>query len=178
MSARNLSLLAGGLALSAVLLSAAHAEMLPRTEGEFLGKLHHANQMEIALGNLAKERASSREVRDYGDRLVRDHQNAEREMIEFARNHGISISQPPAVKRAQDKKAMEKLRGLNGSELDRELVSMMVKDHRKVIDQMTAARSRFTDPKLDALLDKMLPVLKEHLEAAENLERVGREKTM
>jgi hypothetical protein len=46
----------------------------------------------------------------------------------------------------------------------------MVQDHQKVIDKLTTARSRISDPELAGLVDKLLPTYKQHLSMAQKLQ--------
>jgi len=63
-----------------------------------------------------------------------------------------------------------KLRNLKGAEFDREFVNAMVVDHQKTIDRLTKARSEIKDRDTLALIDKLLPTLKQHLSMAQKVQ--------
>jgi predicted outer membrane protein len=46
-----------------------------------LSQIHQANLMEIALGKMAEEKASTSEVRAYADQLVQDHTNVDQMVV-------------------------------------------------------------------------------------------------
>jgi predicted outer membrane protein len=66
--------------------------------------------------------------------------------------------------------SMEKLSTLKGAEFDREFAKAMVKDHKATIDWLTTARTRVNDPEAVALVDKLLPMSKQHLTMAQKLQ--------
>lgn len=55
--------------------------------------IHQGNQDEIAMGKLAKERAASKSVKDFADRIVRDHQSADIQVQSYARTHKIDLGE-------------------------------------------------------------------------------------
>lgn len=60
-------------------------------EEMLLGFLHRANHREIELANLAKDNSSSRQVKDFADRVIKDHQSADEQVLTFAKNHNIDL---------------------------------------------------------------------------------------
>jgi len=73
------------------------------------------------------------------------------------------------------KASLEKLRTLNGSAFDREFVRTVLDDHQMVIDRVTNARKRITDPEVSALVDKLLPVYRDHMTMAQRMqERIAK----
>src|SRR5262249_14218535 len=55
--------------------------------------LHRANQDEIELANLAKDRSSDKAVKDYADLVIRDHKKADDEVQSFAKSHNVDLRQ-------------------------------------------------------------------------------------
>ena len=65
---------------------------------------------------------------------------------------------------------MMKLEGLKGREFDRQFLTMMAKDHAKVISELREARkSMKAGDELGALIDRQLPTLQGHQEQARKL---------
>jgi putative membrane protein len=69
-----------------------------------------------------------------------------------------------------EKKMLDHMSKLTGSEFDKEYVSHMVKDHKKDIAKFEDASKNAQDPDVRAFAEKTLPVLREHLEMAQNVE--------
>ena len=61
-------------------------------EAMLLGFIHHANQQEIELGNLAKQNGSSSQVKDFADATIKDHKSADDQVLAFANSHKIDLS--------------------------------------------------------------------------------------
>src|SRR5688500_5032457 len=61
---------------------------------DLLSDLHHANQMEIQMGKMAKEKGTSEQVRQYGDRLIQDHELADQKVQDLARKDGVTLAAP------------------------------------------------------------------------------------
>lgn len=56
-----------------------------------LGFIHHVNQREIEMGTLAKENGSSKQVKDFADRIIKDHKSAEEQVQKLANSRHIDL---------------------------------------------------------------------------------------
>src|SRR5919197_3964192 len=139
-----------------------------------LSKMHEANQMEIQAGQLAMERGTAEGVRRYGDVLFRDHRMADRTGDDFAKSHRLEItapkpSSPEAMQQMkQQMAAMEKLKSAQGPEFDRMFLTAMTSAHEMAIKMLEGAEQGVS-PDLGSMLRKMVPILKQHLELAQQL---------
>ena len=57
-----------------------------------LMKVHRTNQMEIRLGQLAQRNASSARVKSFAQRIVRDHQAADKKVTTLAQSMGVTLA--------------------------------------------------------------------------------------
>jgi len=71
---------------------------------------------------------------------------------------------------ANHEQEMDKLSTLKGAEFDREFAKAMVNDHQAIINHLTFARTKVSDPDAVALVDKALPTAKRHLTTAQKLQ--------
>ena len=167
--------------LTALLLlgpqAVAYAE-LNTEETHVLATLHHSNQVQIDAGSLATSHARSGKVRQYGEQLIKDHQQADGILRSYARRAGVTIQEPPMARSEaehqdaeEDAAAMQRLRGLDGAAFDRAFLNCMVNDHRNGLQLVRNARSQISDPRLRSMLDNLLPVLQQHLTLAQKLQR-------
>ena len=131
-----------------------------------LGKLHHANQMEIEMGKLAQEKGQSKDVKNYGKTLVTDHTAADKKVMALAKQEKIDLTaaMPPMT---DDNMAL--LKTAVGTEFDKVFARVMLEDHTKDVNEAKAARDATTDPKLKSLLTSTIPVLEKHRETAQKL---------
>jgi putative membrane protein len=95
---------------------------------------------EVELGKLAAERASSPEVKEFGQMMVEDHTKAGNELKELASRANVDLESGDAREDAND--AVEKLSDLKGPEFDREYIDLMVKDHQDALDARAISSTR------------------------------------
>lgn len=156
-------LLAGSVMALLALSPAAQADS-PR---QFLQNALQGANSEIMLGRMAAERARSPAVREFGQTLVSDHQQARQELRELGRDFGLRPGWQPSDE-ARDER--QKLDGLRGRDFDREFVRFMIDDHRKDIsefrDEANEQHGRVSD-----LARNQIPAMRNHLRMAIALER-------
>jgi len=131
---------------------------------EVLSKLHHSNQMEVAAGKLAQEKALSKDVKNFGKTLVTDHSAADKKVMALAKSEKIDL--PADVPMPPE---MDKVKAASGADFDKMFASQMLDDHKKDIADAKAARDTTTDAKLKTLLTSTIPVLEKHREIAQKL---------
>jgi putative membrane protein len=141
----------------------------PSDTAAVLGKLHHANQMEIEMGKLAQKNGSSKQVKDFGKTLVQDHTAADKKVTALAKEEKIDVAAAAPPMKPDDKEKEEKLKAQKGAEFDKGFAAAMLEGHEKVIAEATSARDATSDPKLKALLGETLPVLEKHRDTAQKL---------
>lgn len=143
-------------------------------ESELVGTIHMTNQMEIRAGHLAKAKGTTPEIRRYGDRLVRDHLIADRQLMKLAQDEKIPILEP-SVQTAQDEQQrlmMERLEQANGPEFDQAFVLMMSSGHHQTVANLKLARNNL--PAMSRLrmhLNRLIPILDQHHQIAAHIER-------
>ena len=144
--------------------------------GMVLSKMHMTNQMEVKLGELAMKKGASDEVRRYGDRLVRDHRFADGKVEDMAKAQGITLSMPEPKSEAEkqdmqkDQEMAQKLEGLSGRDFDKMFLQMMAMGHQKAIAMLTQAHDTTKDARLEDMLGKMIPILRQHEVVAQKLQ--------
>jgi putative membrane protein len=145
---------------------------IPNDPQKFAEVLHHMNQKEIRLGQLAQKNAQSSEVRQFGQMMVEQHTQADEKLMQLAQQKGWKLGQPKAntpVERAmmQAEKANEEmLKALNGMAFDHKYMTMMVGDHDMDILKTAQAASQFKGTEVGTLATQFLPVLTQHRERA------------
>lgn len=144
-----------------------------------LPALHLSNLKEIELGKLAQLRGNSEDVKEFGEHLVKEHEKADKKLVEFASEHDVAlVSAGAAVKGGKSGggaltvEIPQKLKGLQGAGFDRAFATLMVDEHRTAIEQVRGARTRLGDEgALPDLLEDLEESLKGHLERASELAR-------
>jgi len=123
---------------------------------------------EVELGKLAADKASSSDVKKFGQRMVDDHGKANDELKTLAQNKNITL---PASLDAQHKAKVDRLSKLSGDAFDRAYMQEMLKDHRKDVSEFRTESKSGKDPDVKAWASKTLPTLEELLKLAEDTNR-------
>lgn len=137
--------------------------------GDTVASLMAEHDAEIQAGALAVQKTQNKDVRDFADRLIRDHSDLNHKLASFAAAGSIYLLPKPA-----DTSALDTLRGLSGAEFDREFLRWAVSSHQKTISKVKQMAPDMADKQLKSLLQSATPTLEEHLRMAEKLSaRIG-----
>jgi putative membrane protein len=131
-----------------------------------LQKLHDANQTEIEMGSLAREKGSTKVVREFGRKLIADDTAADRMLDEYLGEHASSTK---TLATTSADPAHELLANKTGAEFDRAFGVQMVADHTKAIELIESARIEIRDGQLRDLYDGLLPALYAHKRTAQDI---------
>lgn len=151
-----------------------YAAMSPEKTGQLFSDLHTTNRMEIDLGELAQQKASAPSVKSFGQRMVRDHTDADQKLQRVAREQNITIQAKP--KMGHDS-MMDGLMKKEGAEFDRAYIDMMVADHRKDVQKVTSAEKETAPGPVRDLLTQLRPILEEHEREARQIQASLKAKT-
>jgi len=160
-------LLPAGLALAAGSKSERGNEV-SKDAAKFLKKAAQGGMMEVRLGQLAEEKASSTKVKEFGQRMVKDHSAANDALKELASKKDVEI---PKQLQGEHEDAVDRLSKLSGKEFDREYMKEMVQDHKKDVQEFKEEAKQAKDPDVKAFAAKHAPILEKHLDIAQSLAR-------
>jgi putative membrane protein len=131
----------------------------------FVMKAAKGGLAEVQLGQLAADKASSDEVKKFGQRMVTDHGKANDELKSLAQQKNITL---PTDLDAQDKALHDRLTKMSGAAFDRAYMQHMLADHRKDVNEFKRESTNGKDPEVKAWAGKTLPTLEEHLKMAQD----------
>jgi putative membrane protein len=140
------------------------AMAVAREDRQFVEKAADGGKAEVMLGELAQKQASDEQVKQFGNRMVKDHGKANDELARLASAKGISL--PTTVGREHRAHA-DKLAKLSGAAFDRAYMKHMVDDHKKDISEFEKQAKSGKDAELKAFAERTLPTLREHLKLAQ-----------
>jgi putative membrane protein len=119
--------------------------------------------MEVKLGQLAQQNASSPAVKEFGRMMMTDHQKGNDELMAIAGRKNITL--PAALgKEHQDK--YDDLAKKQGADFDKAYTEYMVDDHEEDIDEYQKEANDGKDADLKAFAAKTVPILQHHLDMA------------
>ena len=134
----------------------------------FLTMAAQSDQNEIALSQLAQQKATSPAVKQYAVKMVQDHMKLTATMKPYADEWGLT---PPTGPDADHQAELTKLQGLSGSDFDKEYISQMATDHEKALSAFTTEAQETKDGKFRKTVMKGKTVVAEHTTMADDLDK-------
>ena len=130
-----------------------------------------ANGWDMDTGALAEKKGTTKEVRDFGAMLTRDHKAVRQMGRDLASKLGVTPTPPKNFGMAKDHAvAMTKLKGSQGKAFDRKFLRHEVAFHKAVIDAMNATLlPSLQNAEVKALVTKVEPAFQAHMLAAQNM---------
>ena len=135
----------------------------------FIKDASSAGLVEVELGQVARDKGSSQDVKAYGDRMVLDHGKTNEELKGIAAQKNVKL--PLQVERKHTT-MIAMLSKLSGPEFDRKYMQTMVKHHAANIARFKRAIRKVKDQDLKAWASATLPVLQQHLQLAKELVQI------
>ncbi len=167
----NMTRITGGLIIAGLLAinraGAADTTATPLSSkgASFVKEAAAGNQAEIALAQLAQQKAQNPEIKNLAQMLQEDHQKAQEKLQTIAQAHGITLDTDPGW---SQRRAQSKLEKLNGAEFDQQYAKDMLEDHVTDIKKFQKASQSIEDADVKQYAQEMLPHLETHLQHAES----------
>ena len=163
-----------GMALALAAVSSAAAQGAGGDQG-FVTKIGGVGMGEVELGMLALDKAASRDVKGFAQRMIDDHRKAGDELKAIATRKNFAW---PAELSADAKALKDRLSKLSGAAFDRAYIDAMVSGHRDVLGVMQAEAQSGSDAELKAFAAKASSTVQTHLTHALEVQReVGKTAT-
>lgn len=126
---------------------------------DFVLKAALGGAEEVALGNLAQQKATSEEVERLADRIVQDHTEANQELRQIAESKGIAI--PTSTSPASQTVAAA-MSELSGAEFDRQYAMQQHGAHLAAVQMFRHASEHASDTDVKAFAEKYYPEIEAH----------------
>lgn len=144
----------------------------PVTDASLLAQIHEINQMEMQMGELARNSGEADIVKRYGHRIAADHRYVDQRLLSLAEGMSMDISASPLQNHDQShSRQVATLSSLTGATFDGTFLEMMEQGHREAIDLLMNARNQLpVDSKVRLFAGQILPILQQHLDVVGNLQ--------
>jgi putative membrane protein len=136
------------------------------SDTEFAKSAAEGNLAEVKLGQLAEDKGSSSEVKDFGKRMVTDHSKIDDQLKKDAAKENVTL--PNSVSK-RDQETYDHLSKLSGKAFDRAYARDMVRDHRADIAAFRNESKNGQQQWTKQFASETLPMLQEHLKLAEKM---------
>jgi putative membrane protein len=133
---------------------------------EFVHAALQGGMAEVQLGQLAAEKGSSDDVKQFGQKMVADHTKLGDQMKLVAAQLGVKAPDGPSKK---DKELYTKLQGLSGKDFDNAYIVAMVKDHKKDADEFKAQAQTSQNPAIQQAAQQGSMVIDQHLQMIDQI---------
>ena len=132
----------------------------------FLREAAEGGVAEVQLGQLAVEKASDPQVKQFGQRMQDDHGRANEELKSLARPKGVQM---PTSLSSKHQALKDKLSGLSGRQFDQQYMQAMVADHQHDVSEFQKAADGAQDEEVKKFAAKTMAVLQEHLKQSQQI---------
>jgi putative membrane protein len=126
------------------------AKASPDDDKKFLAMAAQSDQNEIALSQLAAQKATNPAVKAFADKMLKEHTEMTDSMKPFAEEWSLT---PPSGPDTDHQEELKKLDGLSGNDFDKQYIDDMVSDHTKALRAFTTEAKDTKDAKFrDAVI--------------------------
>jgi putative membrane protein len=143
------------------------------TDANIVAILDAANMSDSTWGAIAATKGTSKDVREFGKTMMRDHHALRKAGQDLAKKLGVT-PQPPADDNSQQtlQSTSDMLNGTaKGKDFDKAYIDHEVDYHKQVLETATKAMAAAQNSELKNLIQKAAPNLQAHLNAAEAIQK-------
>lgn len=134
---------------------------------QFVMDAAQGGMAEVSLGQMATQRATSNAVKQYGQRMVQEHTQANKELMQLASKKGVT---PPKDMGPKYKAAMARLSQLPKASFDQAYLNEAgINGHLESQAVFQRQAQLGQDPDLKAFAAKILPTVEKHLQMAREM---------
>jgi putative membrane protein len=141
---------------------------------EFIKTAAESSMLEMHLAQVALQKEEiSEEITQYGQSLVEDHAEANRELNDIASSFQVDLPQVMDVQTDisdENQGLINDLMDMEGDEFHESFINRMVEEHQTLIDEFEQAKESIDNEELSRWIDNTLPSLKDHLSKAQDLQ--------
>lgn len=132
----------------------------------FVRQALQGGMAEVQLGQLAAQKSSNPDVKQFAQKMVDDHTKLGDAMKQVAQQMGVK---PPDSLSSKDKSTIAKLNALNGDEFDKAYIKDMVKDHKQDSKEFKQEASNTSNSALKDVVSQGGQMIDQHLQMIEQI---------
>jgi putative membrane protein len=138
----------------------------PAMDKAFVKKALEGNMAEVQMGQLALQKSSDDQVKQFAQRMVDDHGKMLDQLKPAAQAMGVKVPDRPS-KGAM--KNMDKMKALSGDAFDQAYIKDMVKDHKKDSSEFKQEAQNTQNPQLKQLVTEASQTIDSHLQQIQQI---------
>jgi len=133
---------------------------------QFVRSALEGGMAEVQMGQLAAQKSSNPDVKEFGQKMVDDHTKLGDQMKQVAAQMNVKV---PDSLSSKDKSTIAKLSALNGDAFDKAYIKDMVKDHKKDEKEFKQEAIDASNPTLKNVASQGAQVIGQHLQMIEQI---------
>lgn len=137
------------------------------SDKSFVKQAASESATEVELAKLAEEKGSSDAVKQFGKRVVEDHEKENPALVSAANK--VNVDVPTELPRSA-KKTRDKLAKLSGPNFDRAYAKVMLNDQKDDVQLFTQEAQVGQIPEVKGYAAKTLPAVEQHKKMAEEMD--------
>ncbi|MBD1398895.1 DUF4142 domain-containing protein [Pontibacter sp. JH31] len=142
-----------------------------KNDALFMAEAASANMLQVQLGELALERAVSPEVKEMAQEMTAGHRKVVEDLENIAVQGNFVL---PTMLGSAHQKVYDEVSGETGIGFDLAYIKRIREEHESLLDRYEDMAENAKDMDVKQFASKQLPLLRQHLQKAEQLEdRVG-----
>ena len=132
----------------------------------FVREALQGGMAEVQMGQLALQKSSNPDVKQFAQKMVDDHTKLGDAMKQVAQQMNVK---PPSSLSGKDKSTVSKLSALNGDAFDKAYIQDMVKDHKQDQKEFEQEAQNASNPALKDLVSQGGQMIDQHLQMIEQI---------
>lgn len=132
----------------------------------FVRQALQGGMAEVQLGQLALQKSSNPDVKQFAQKMVDDHTKLGDALKQVAQQ--MNVKQPDSLS-GKDKSTIAKMNALNGDEFDKAYIKNMLKDHKQDDKEFKQEANNTSNPALKDLVSKGGQMIDQHLQMIEQI---------
>ena len=137
------------------------------TDAKFFERAASANMLEVQLGELAKERGTTADVKAFAERMCTDHGKKIEEMKALAAKKNVTL---PTALIPQHQETLDRLTAIPAEEFDEGYVDFMVRAHRDMETLLRNTAEQTADNDIRTFANDTLKGVQDHYAHAQKLD--------
>lgn len=148
-------------------LAAAQQVLIVLQPPAYLMDAYQDGLLEIQLGQLALQKASNAQVKQFAQRMIDDHTQINANVTTLAQQKKVTL---PTDLSAEQKEIVNTISGFSGADFDKAYMDRNVLTHAEDVSKTTIESQRGSDADIMGLAAQTLPTLQAHLQSAQSID--------
>lgn len=142
-------------------------DVISSLDREFVTLAYQGNNAEIQTSQLALQRSQNQSVRQYAERMIREHTQANQLLTQYARQRNITL--PTATVDPLNRAIAERLSQLSGTEFDQAYMAAQATAHLRTVALFETEIGQGQDQGLRSYASQLLPNIQDHYQMASQM---------